>query len=248
MPIIEPSPTDSPQLSQGDVLQGVNLYATESGWEDGGGKPAKSPHKYCLILSRPCAIGHKRRVIVAGIQKITDKPSKSVDSFRKVHAFLTDMRDGLGSPDVFYLGQLPNEEGRFCARLDALSCIEVPLEEQTALTFLQEKRVGTLNAEFLRDLHVRVFMAYASLGFSDESWLPDNDLNWLVQAGKREVSEVEVELNRAKEKKANQDAQGEQSSEGAIKRLEDKLIKLQDQIEPYVNEKSLRENDLPVDN
>src|SRR3990167_7458425 len=106
MPIIEP-PTSSEQLLQGDVLEGVRLFATARSWEDEGGNSQKAPQKLCMVLSRPCVMAHKRHVIVAGIEKYPDQVPKDVDSFAKVCVFLSDMRDGFGSPDIFYLGQLP---------------------------------------------------------------------------------------------------------------------------------------------
>lgn len=247
MPIIEPSPADSQQLLQGDILQDVRLYATECSWGDDGGRSVRAPQKLCLVLSRPCVAMHKRYVLVAGIEKYPDAVSREEKSFEDVRELLAIMRDGVGAPDVFYLGQLPNKKGRFCARLDAIYCIEVPPEEQALLAFLQKRRVGTLNAEFVRDLHVRVFMAFASLGFTDESWLSDDDLNWLVLTGKREVREAEVELDKAREKKASRGAEGKQSPAKEIEPLEKKLAKLQNQIKPYVTEESRRQKDHPAD-
>jgi len=242
MPIIEP-PSDSQQLLQGDVLQGVRLYATGRSWADDGGTSRQSSHKFCLVLSRPCVAQHKKTVIVAAIEKYDDKVPKDVDSFTKVCAFLTAMRDGVGSPDRFYLGQLPGKQGRFCARLDALHCIEVPSEQQELSPFLRKRRIGTLNIDFVRDLHLRVFAAFASLGFNEESWLPDDDLNWLVKIAEQEVKEAELELQKARAEKAGRDAEGKQYAEGKIRQLEARVASLQNQIQPYANEKSLREQD-----
>jgi hypothetical protein len=52
---------------------------------------------------------HKKHVIVAGVAKYPDAVPKGIDSFNKVLDFLTGARDGSGSPDVFYLGQLPGK-------------------------------------------------------------------------------------------------------------------------------------------
>jgi len=240
MPIIEPSPANSQQLLQGDILQGVGLYATACSWRDDGGESAKAPHKLCLVLSRPCVAMHKRTVVVAGIKKYSDAVPKDAKSFKQVREFLTNVRDGVGSPDLFYLGQLPEREGRFCARLDELYCVQVPPKPETLSIFLRERRIGTLHAEFARDLHIRVFMAFASLGFSDESWLPDRDLDWLVQAGNREISEAEVELNKAMQEKASQEADGK-TYRGETENLERRVASLRSQVQPYVDEKSRRE-------
>ena len=241
MPIIE-LPARSEPLSQGDVLEGVRLFATATSWDADGGTSQKAPHKLCLVLSRPCVAAHKKHVTVAGIEKYPDQVPKDVDSFAKVRAFLTDMRDGFGSPDIFYLGQLPNRTGRFCARLDALYCVEVPGEPSDLENFLARTRIGSLSDDFVRDLHLRVFMAVASLGFHDNKWLSDGDLNWLVEVGEKEVKTAELELQSAKAEKSGRDAEGKQFKEGTIERLEDKLTDLQDQLEPFASERTLRQS------
>jgi hypothetical protein len=55
----------------------------------------------CLVLSRPCVAAHKRHVVVAGIAKYPDSVPKAIDSFDKVLDFLTGVRDGGSSTDVF---------------------------------------------------------------------------------------------------------------------------------------------------
>jgi len=242
MPIIEP-PTSSEQLLQGDVLEGVRLFATARSWEDEGGNSQKAPQKLCLVLSRPCVVAHKWHVIVAGIEKYPDQVPKDVDSFAKVCAFLSDMRDGFGSPDIFYLGQLPRRGGRFCARLDALYSVEIPDEKNDLKDFLQRIRIGSLNGDFIRDLHLRMFMAVASLGFHDNRWLPDDDLNWLVEIGDKEVKAAELELQSAIAEKAGRDAEGKQYKEDTIERLEVKLSSLRTQLEPFATERTRRQKD-----
>src|ERR1700722_8550316 len=106
MPIIEQTRPGAP-LTQGDILSGVQLFLTKEGWVEKGGEPARSPAKLCMVLSRPCVAGHKKHVVAAAIDKYPDNPPKGLDSFEKVLAFLTGLRDGGSSPDVFFLGQLP---------------------------------------------------------------------------------------------------------------------------------------------
>jgi hypothetical protein len=166
MPILELPRPDTP-LTQGDILSGVQLFLTREGWTDTGGEPARSPAKLCLVLSRPCVAAHKKQVVVAAIEKFPDNTPKGLDSFDKVLDFLTGLRDGGSSPDLFYLGQLPERTGRFCGRLDALFTIDVPADAQTRKAFLGERRLATLHPDFARDLHLRLFNAFASLGFDD---------------------------------------------------------------------------------
>jgi hypothetical protein len=239
MPIIEP-PTDSPRLLQGDILRGVRLFATEDAWKLLGGDPVPSPHDLCLVLSRPCVATHKRHIVVAGVAKYGEIIPRDVRSFEKVHSFLADMRDGIRTPDVFYLGQIPGRRGRYGARLDAIHTVEVPTAEPELSTFLKERRIGTLNGDFVRDLHIRVFRAFASLGFEDEGWLSDDDLNWLLAAGETDLKEAEFELSQAEANKAARDAEGKQHSQSEIERLSAKAYSLQERLAPYRAEKERR--------
>lgn len=75
MPIID-APTDAQRLEQGDVLEGVRLFATESSWDSDGGRHSRSPHKLCLVLSRPCVAQHKKHVVVAAVEKYPDRVPK----------------------------------------------------------------------------------------------------------------------------------------------------------------------------
>jgi hypothetical protein len=69
---------------------------------------------------------HKKHVIVAAVAKFPDNVPRNIDTFHNVLDFLTGIRDGGSSPDVFYLGQLPGRTGRYCARLDSFHTIEIP--------------------------------------------------------------------------------------------------------------------------
>lgn len=238
MSIIDP-PTDSTQLLQGDILKGVALYATERSWEDGGGKPAKLNHNFCLVLSRPCVAIHKNHIIVAGIEKYQEPVPRDV-TFEEAIDFLTTIRDGSSSPDCFYLGQLPVSNGRFCARLDTLFSIQVPSSESERASFLKKARVGSLNIEFARDLHLRVFRAFASLGFSDQGWLSDADLNWVVEIGKSDLLAEEAKFQKEKVTKAGQLAKGEQFSHKAFNKSEQRVAKLKTELQPYVDERECR--------
>ncbi len=128
MPMTElPSP-DAP-LTQGDILQGVSLFATSEGWLPAGGAASRVPFKLCLVLSRPCVAAHKPKLTVAGVEKYSESVPRGVDRFDLVLEFLLGARDGREATDVFYLGQLPGRNGRYCARLDSLHTIEVPTAE-----------------------------------------------------------------------------------------------------------------------
>jgi len=195
MPIIEPSVPDLP-ISQGDVLRGVALFTTKESWAENGGDHKQTNNKLCLVISRPCVAIHKSTTIVAAIEKMQDSTPRDVVTFDDILAFLTDMRDGADSPDHFYLGQIPGFEGRYSARLDSLHTIQIPPEnEQRAFT--DKKRVGRLHIDFARDFHVRMFRAFATLGFDDARWMSTDDLGWMVARGNSEVLDAQAAVEKA---------------------------------------------------
>jgi hypothetical protein len=133
---------------------------------------------------------------------------REVQTFDDVRAFLTDLRDGTDSPDVFYLGQLPGHEGRFGARLDSLHTIQIPGGENALQQFTTQRRIGRLYVDFARDLHLRMFRAFASLGFDDCRWLATDDLRWLVSKGQSELTAAESGLRDAEAALHSAQAQG----------------------------------------
>jgi len=235
MPIVELSRPDAP-LTQGDILRDITLFATKEGWLERGGDPAKAPFKMCLVISRPCGIAHKRFLMVAGIEKYPDEVPKTIDTFDKVFAFLTGARDGIRAPDVFYLGQLPFRPGRYCARLDSLHPIEIPADQALLLT----KRVATLHPDFTRDLHLRLFQAFATLGFDDHAWPSTEDLEWLVNQGLSDLSAAELAANQLRAQKASRAAQGKEFAEAELTNAEKKLAALRNKMAPFEAEMARR--------
>jgi hypothetical protein len=191
-------------------------------------------------------VGHKPNAIVAAIEKMADNVPREVETFDDILGFLTDLRDGSDSPDVFYLGQIPGHQGRFAARLDSLHTIQIPAEpEQRAFT--DSKRIGHLHIEFIRDLHTRIFRAFATLGFDDHRWMSTNDLNWLVSRGRREVHDAEGAVENARTSLLAGEAQGfrhpseKQKLQGAVTDAQSRLDKLRAQIVPYETEFATRQ-------
>ncbi|MHB8902547.1 MAG: hypothetical protein ACYC6Y_27615 [Thermoguttaceae bacterium] len=243
MPIIEP-PGQSP-LSQGDILDGVRLFATARSWESSAG-PAQHTAKLCMVLSRPCSVTHKANVVVAAVEKYVDAVPKDCESFSDVRDFLTALRDGVNAPDVFYLGQLPGRQGRYCARMDAIFSIEIPQDEEVLHDFLSGSRIGSLNPDFVRDLHLRIFTAFASLGFHDQQWLSDDDLNWLVKSGEKDITRIDFDRQEAEAAKARGDAEGKppkQEQMNRLRSLEKQIDDLRAQFQPYLDEQRRRTPD-----
>lgn len=242
MPIIQNATDDAP-LSQGDIIEGVRLFATANSWSEEGGTGGKYPQKRCLVLSRPCNATHKPNVIVAAVEKYPDNLPREIESFDDLLGFLTEMRDGDLAPDVFYLGHLPQLNGRFCCRLDAIFSIEVPKDPTERQEFARKRRIATLCPDFRRDLHLRLFRAFASLGFEDHSWMSDDDLELLVSQGKSDKLAVEKQRQEAETAKLSKSAKGETVPKGQTERLDkldQELAKLTDMVRPYEEELSRR--------
>jgi len=240
MPIIEPARSGAP-LTQGDLLSGIALFATKGSWDDKGGQASVVKSELCLVLSRPCVAAHKTHVVVAAVARFSDSVPKNIDSFDKVLDFVTGIRDGGSSPDVFYLGQLPGRNGRYCARLDSFHTIEVPEATQERDQFLSARRTLTLHPDFARDLHMRVLGAFASLGFDDHSWPSTDDLQWLVTQGQTDIAAATLMVRQFEAQKASRGAEGMQFKESDLTTAQEKLDKLKERVAPYERERQSRE-------
>ena len=200
MPIVEPAAVGAP-LTQGDILRGVTLFSTKEGWNERGGEAAKAPFKLCLVVSRPCNANFKSHIVVAGVEKYPDDTPREINTFSKVLDFMIGARDGTSSPDVFYLGHLPGSNGRYCARLDSLHTIGIPQDQGTSESFIVQRRIATLNSDFLRSLHTRLFNSFASLGFDDQGWPSTQDLQWIVTQGQADIAKAEGEVKQLEAQK-----------------------------------------------
>ncbi len=248
MPILRLPKNDAP-LTQGDVLQGLHLYATGCDWADRGSPERLDQCDLSLVVSRPCAIIHKRQILVAAVKPIKEKP-QDAETFEKVKGFLTQLRDGYRRPDRFYLGQIPDlSEGRYYAHLDSFHTVAVPppheLEE-----FLKYGRIATLVEDFRRDLHMRILSAVADLGFSDFGWYSDEDLNWLMRKGREKLHHMKKELEGKEGELAEVHASGAAKSkshvehlENSIKTFQPKVQEFQEELKGYEGELQRREHD-----
>ena len=181
-------------------------------------------------------IGHKDDAIVASIERLADKPPRDLESFKRVLSFLTSLRDGPNSPDVFYLGQIPGTSGRFAARLDLLHTIRLPPSNSERQSFVDSKRIGALHPDFVRDLHVRLFRAVATLGFDDHGWLSDSDLEWVVDKAKADLLKARAEAQDLRAKRSSQQAHGAPFDAKDLERAEDAEQGLLKLMQPYEQE------------
>ena len=234
MPILRLPKNDDP-LTQGDILQGLRLYATGCDWADCGSPEWLDQWDLSLVISRPCAIIHKRQILVAAVKATKEEP-QNVDTFDKVREFLTQLRDGHRRPDRFYLGQIPDRsEGRYYAHLDSLHTVAVPARDELD-EFLKHSRIATLVEEFRRDLHVRIFFAVAELGFSDFGWFSDNDLKWLVRKGREKLHEMKKELEGKQAELADIQASGAAKSGSHLENLRNNIANLQAKVREFEEE------------
>jgi len=178
MPILVPV-EPSALLDQGDVLENIVTVIA-----DGAGTVANVAGPV-LVMSRGCNANRDKDVTVARITKCDLAEVAELETFRDFLDFFKALRDGDGRPDTFYLGELTSgSTERYVAKFDALHTIRVPVESAARQQFLEEHRRFKLDADFQRDLHQRLFRAFASLGFDDDNWWTDEDLKFLVGKGK----------------------------------------------------------------
>jgi hypothetical protein len=231
MPIIEPIADGNALLSQGDILKGVTLFSTRKSWTAEGGEAECTNRALCLVLSRPCVAAHDDWILVAAVEKYKNKPPADFESYDEAKQFFIEIRDGLTTPDQFYLGQVPGYEGNFCARFDSLHTVQFPSKssaERQAFTIAA--RIARLNEEFVHDLHLRLFRAFASLGFDDRRWFSTEDLRALVAIADRDESKKSADLLAVKAKLTLGQSQGFHH-ESERKKLERDLARLQAELE-----------------
>lgn len=244
MAIIDRVQDDSP-LSQGDLLEDVLLYVSKL--NDSSYVPANVKSKSCVVLSRPCVASHKEKIVVATIEKYTSTvPDSAKASFDHLKKFLESCRGGWGEPDLFYIGELDGKEGRFCAKLDSIHTIQVPdsgTDERNE--FIKKHRFARLSDSFVKDLHLRFFQAFASLGFEDYEWYCDSDLRMLIQRGNHDIQLAETAVSQNKSNDLLKSFEGKMTSsetETAIRKLE----KIKAVLQPYVRELNRRKPPEPL--
>jgi len=246
MPILIEVRENSP-LNQGDILKDIALFQTDSNWAQGGGQPRTVKPPVCMVLSRPCAVLHKPQIVVASIERVKGQTPKDVKSFAQVKQYLEELRDGFDSPDRFYLGHdIPTlaQSGRFFARLDSLCTIRLPDSDALA-RLLSSHRVATLSDEFRRDLHRRIFSAFAALGFDDCGWYSNRDLDWLIKAGEAEGCQLDSLVREKEQTIAKNRSSGMEdkntASAAEVRKLQSDLQSILEELKAYNEESAKRQ-------
>jgi len=181
-------------LQQGDVLADIETYYSDyTGGSDD--RTATEGEGSVLVLSRPCKAIRSDLILVAPIVAKQLDGVMDEQSFDDLKEFFEGIRDGLSEADTFYLGNLgPDEKKRYAAKLDRIRTIKIPVDAEARRAFSGTHRSHRLNPEFQRDLHLRIFRSFASLGFDDEEWWPDEDLRLIVNSGKARIAALEAEV------------------------------------------------------
>jgi hypothetical protein len=251
MPVVIPAEKGTP-LQQGDILEGIALAVGDSNGN------LMSVGERGLVLSRNCNALRDSQIVVASVirQGLPETPSsKTFDNYRR---YLARLRDGDGSPDRVYLGTFDeqNPSQRYSAKLDSIHTIMLPDEKNAAerQRWVDEHRKYCLHGDFLRDLHVRFTLAFCRLGFDDDGWYSDSDLDLLLRAGEVEMSSLNRSLAETKESLSKKKLEMSESNnpgaggvkkaieglEKELKNQEEKMKDLEGKLAPLIREKERR--------
>lgn len=248
MPIVV-RPEESSPLAQGDILRGVPFALT--------GKDnlliADRSVSYVLIMSRPCKALRDDVVVVAPIvaypleiaegQK-PDSPAGGLDKVRRVLAAQRDGIRGGNFSDALYLGTLDaNSTRRYAAQLTTLSTVQVPQEPSQRHQWILERRAWRLSGDFVRDLHTRLILTFTRLGFEDDSWYSDADLDIMINTGEGELVHHQGQLLLAQQAVQRDEALNKTVSKQQYQALEVKKSAVADaeaKVKPYQDEREKR--------
>ena len=239
MPILHPASPDT-DLQQGDVLKDVYLAIA-----DGAAAEVQGPG-YAMVLSRNCNALRDGRIVVAElVARSFNGDVKDLETLDEIRRFFAGIRDGRSSPDQFYLGPIgSDEQQRYVAKLDSLHTIIIPTDDTARRDFVNKHRSHRIDDAFARDLHMRIFGAFAPLGFDDFGWFCDADLacviaagNAELQAAKSKLAEAEVEISKLGLGANSKELNGRKAAKG---NLEQQVKKAEAALQPYLDEKRKR--------
>jgi hypothetical protein len=210
---------------------------------------------FVLVLSRPCNALRATQVVVAAVRArdLGSDGIKDAKTLADIRDFFEGVRDGFSAPDRLYLGALTTDPSkRFFAHLDSHHTIQLPKDVEARSTFVEKRRVFHLEDAFVRDLHLRIYNAFASLGFEDEAWLSDEDLSIVVALARAELSRLRADhdglaaalaASQVAGVKEKQIAQQRQEQEAASKRL----IEVEARAQRFFDEAARRPKLAPTD-
>jgi hypothetical protein len=246
MPVVV-RPNDDAPLSQGDILRGVSFALTDAA----GQLATDIKSVFLLVVSRHCNALRDATVTVAPVVsfpvdlKALSEAKADGPSLDRMRRILAGIRDGGQFTDNFYLGPLEEDSNkRFAAQLGTLSTVQLPKKPDERQQWIQEHRVWRLQDEFLRDLHVRMTVTFARLGFDDYRWFSDADLGVMITAGEAEAAALRTELAEAEQAVHAREALNQQPSDPQRKAVESRraaVKKADDDLQPYLAERARRQ-------
>lgn len=248
MPIVVLPEEDSP-LMQGDILRKVPFAITEAD----GSLGVDIIAKFVLVMSRPCKALRDDLIVVAPVvafpmdfAEVLKEPAGGLDKMRR---YLSGQRDGIKGGDFsdsLYLGTLEaGSPKRFAAQLTTLATVKVPPSNNMAERdkWIREHRVSRLDGEFLRDLHTRLVLTYTRLGFDDNSWFSDVDLEMMISAGEAEVTLYKTQLLAAQQTIQKDEAANKTPGVAQVNAVKAKATAVTDAetlVQPYLDERARR--------
>lgn len=176
-------------LMQGDLLKEIPLHATDSSYQ----AASDQLDLFCLVLSRPCVARHKSWVVVAPVRFFSGAQSLDGKTFDEAEIYFERLRDGVDTPDRFYLGNIPEKRERYIAHLDRLTNVQVP-EGEHRQEWIKRHRIAGMDSDFVRSIPARLFYAFGRPGYEDHEWMPSVDRELLVTIGTQELSTMKGEL------------------------------------------------------
>jgi hypothetical protein len=245
MPVVHRPDVGTP-LSQGDILRKTSFAITNAA----GQLATDSKATYLLVVSRHCNALRDGGITVAPVTlfpidlRTLSEAKAGGPSLDRMRRILAGIRDGGQATDNFYLGPLEEDSNkRFAAQLGTLSTVQVPQKDEDRRKWIHEHRVWRLQDEFLRDLHVRLTLTFARLGFDDYTWFSDADLDVMITEGEAEVANLRTELAEAERAVQAKEAQNHQPSEqlkSAVATKRAAVKAAEDELRPYVEERTRR--------
>lgn len=233
--VVDPKTEGS--LRQGDLLCEVNLHASKV-----SGEPLLVKCKYVLVVSADCAAHNKSTLLVVPVRPHRIQIPKDRTEYEEVRGFLEAKRDGVDSPDRFYLGTIRSDE-RQMAYLDEVASLRVPTENSARRDWITQHRVASLHDDFRSALRARLAWALSRPGFDDHSWYCQHDLAWIHSLARQEkakreaaVAEAESTLARMKATSSGDPAKQQKKVNEAKSRLREFIEEHLEPIEVAVGE------------
>lgn len=191
--------------------------------------PKKTP-RYVLVLSRNCKAIRASHIIVCPVfpQRLTDLG----ETYKEAKTQLAALRDGARTQDRdrVYLGTIDEHNHRCAAHLDEVYTLEIPPDPEGRQRYVRDRRMFSLDDEFIYDLHARLFNSFARRGFDDLSWYSDKDLEYLLNLAEAEHGAVTSAL--AMDRASHNRLQGDHETRPkTLEQLEKAIAKKQGQLD-----------------